>query len=109
MKLQFLLAPAALFSALIPSSLPLSFVDLSCINVPSLLCSCSCGLANLIVTRFRQDNEQVELGGSGLRLATKKTSSAAAAPFTLSETCGVGSYKCYGEGTLGGDIKDLDL
>ena len=64
--------------------------------MPSLLCSCSCGLANLIVTRFRKD-------GSGLRLATKKTSSAA--PFTLSETCGVGSYKCYGEGTVGGDYQ----
>ena len=59
-------------------------------------------MANLIVTRC-QDNEQVGLGGSGLRLATKKTSPAA--PFTLSETCGGGTYKCYGEGAAGGDYQ----
>ena len=56
----------------------------------------------IIVTRFH-DNEQVRLGSSGLRLATKKASSAA--PFTLSETCGVGTYKCYGEGSEGGDYQ----
>ena len=54
----------------------------------------------IIVTRFH-DNEQAGLGGSGLRLATKKASSTA--PFALSETCGVGTYKCYGEGSEGGD------
>ena len=43
------------------------------------------------------------MGSSGLRLATKKTPSAA--PFTLSEGCGMGSYKCYGEGTVGGDYQ----
>lgn len=60
-------------------------------------------MANLIVTRFHQDNEQDGLGSSGLRLATKKAPSAA--PFTLSEACGMGSYKCFGEGTVGGDYQ----
>lgn len=57
----------------------------------------------IIVTRFH-DNEQVGLGGSGLRLATKKASSESA-PLTLSETCGVGTYKCYGEGSEGVDYQ----
>lgn len=58
----------------------------------------------IIVTRFH-DNEQVGLGGSGLRLATKKKASSESAPLTLSETCGVGTYKCYGEGSEGGDYQ----
>ena len=54
-----------------------------------------------------QGKAPIELGGTRLRLATKKVSSTAiaTAPFTLSETCGIGSYTCYGEGTIGGDYQ----
>jgi hypothetical protein len=62
-------------------------------------------VANLNYCYTLHDNEQEQagLGGSGLRLATKKASSTA--PFALSETCGVGTYKCYGEGSVGGDYQ----
>ncbi len=61
-------------------------------------------------TAIANDDNNNPISGSGLRVATnkKKVSTLSAAPFTLSETCGVGTYKCYGEGSVGGDYQGPD-